>query len=262
MNHIKYILINLVPIAIVMAIIFIASSQTSDQQDISPVLDTVTDENWVRVTAASILQLVNTGAETILMFMFTYPYAIIIMGAVLVLLALVTFFRVRKSRQSAAKKTLKTFVYLTLIIISIGAVFLAINSSTVIELARANFSLDQLRTLLQQVQFTYSGQEVSLATHGVDGLLEFVLRKSAHFTLFALLGFFVFLASIKLNGRYFRSFIIAMSIVIAYAALDEYRQTFIPSRSGMVADVILDAAGGLFGTGMAWLKTSISRRFS
>ncbi|MCR6112533.1 VanZ family protein [Bacillus sp. A301a_S52] len=262
MNHIKFILINLVPIAVVMAIIFLASSQTSDQQDISPVLNTVTDENWLRVTAASTLQLVNTGAETILMFMFTYPYITVIMSSIFALLVLVTFFRLRKSRHSTAKKTAKTFVYLTLGTISIGTVFLAINSSTVIELVRANFSLDQLRGLLQQVQFTYSGQEVSLATHGVDGLLEFVLRKSAHFILFALLGFFVFLASIKLNGRSFRSFIIAMSIVIVYAALDEYRQTFIPSRSGMVADVILDTVGGLFGTGMAWLKTSISRRFS
>ncbi|UTR16451.1 VanZ family protein [Salipaludibacillus sp. LMS25] len=262
MKHIKFIIMNLVPIAIVMAIIFMASSQTSDQQDISPVLDTVTDENWLRVTAASILQLISTGAEKLLGLIFTYPFATLITGGVIALFILMTFFRLMKSREPTAKRTAKTFAYISLIIISMATVLLAINSATVIEIVRANFSLDQLRLLLQQVQFTYAGQEVSLATHGVDGLLEFVLRKSAHFTLFALLGFFVFLACHKISGRAILSFVIAMVVVIAYAALDEYRQTFIPSRSGMVTDVILDTVGGLFGTGMAWLKKLISRRFS
>jgi VanZ family protein len=65
--------------------------------------------------------------------------------------------------------------------------------------------------------------------------------------LFGLLGFFVYLALFKLSRNVLLSFCFTMLFVTGYAALDEYRQTFIDSRSGLVEDVVLDTAGGLFG---------------
>jgi VanZ family protein len=38
---------------------------------------------------------------------------------------------------------------------------------------------------------------------------------------------------------------VAIGIVAGYAALDEFHQSFVPGRGPAVADVLLDAAGGV-----------------
>jgi hypothetical protein len=44
-----------------------------------------------------------------------------------------------------------------------------------------------------------------------------------------------------------RSFLLAFSIVLAYGALDEIHQSFVPGRDPSGTDLLLDAAGGLLG---------------
>jgi len=39
--------------------------------------------------------------------------------------------------------------------------------------------------------------------------------------------------------------VVAVGIVAAYAALDEFHQSFVPGRGAAVADVLLDTAGGV-----------------
>ncbi|PYZ91730.1 hypothetical protein CR194_19100 [Salipaludibacillus keqinensis] len=259
MKFIKFFVINLLPIVIVMSTIFIASSQSSDQQDISPVLDRVSDESSLRGIAASVKERIDGVADRVIALAINHPSIVLVSFTVMAILIAVLFFRLVHSPDSTVKKVLKSIIYSGIMFMFMATAVFAVKSDSVIEVIRNQLSLDQIRTLLTRIDFTYAGSTVNLQSHGVDGLMEFFLRKGAHFFLFALLGFFVFLALFKLTRRSLSSFIIAMIVVIAYAALDEYRQTFIPSRSGLIEDVILDTAGGLFGATMGWLKKLISR---
>jgi len=242
-----------------MATIFIASSQTSDQQDISPILDRVSDENSLRGFIGSIIERVNLVADRGISVLANYPIIALVSIVALAAIVAIVFFRLFKSSKSTPKKVVKTVVYTSMIVFFFATVLFLFKTNTVIEIVRNQASMDQIRGLLQGIDFTYAGSTVNLQTHGVEGLMNFFLRKSAHFFLFALLGFFVFLAMFKLSNKSLASFIVAIVIVIAYAALDEYRQTFIPSRSGLIEDVILDTAGGIFGVSMGWLKKLVSK---
>ncbi len=78
-------------------------------------------------------------------------------------------------------------------------------------------------------------------------MVHMTVRKLAHFTEYAILGF--------LAARAFRTsprpairdrwFLISATIVVTYALIDEYHQTFVPSRTGSIYDSLIDMAGGL-----------------
>lgn len=78
-------------------------------------------------------------------------------------------------------------------------------------------------------------------------MVHFITRKLAHFTEYAILGF--------LAARAFRTssrpaiqsrwFLISLTLVVTYALLDEYHQSFVPTRTGSVFDSLIDIAGGL-----------------
>lgn len=78
-------------------------------------------------------------------------------------------------------------------------------------------------------------------------MIHMIVRKLAHFAEYAILGF--------LAARAFRTsprppvrdrwFLISATIVVTYALMDEYHQTFVPSRTGSIYDSLIDIAGGL-----------------
>jgi VanZ family protein len=78
-------------------------------------------------------------------------------------------------------------------------------------------------------------------------VIHFITRKIAHFTEYAILGF--------LAARAFRTsprpsikqrwFLICAALVVAYALLDEYHQSFVPSRTASILDSMIEMAGGL-----------------
>ena len=78
-------------------------------------------------------------------------------------------------------------------------------------------------------------------------VVNVITRKIAHFTEYAILGF--------LAARAFRTsphpaikqrwFWICVALVVVYALLDEYHQSFVPSRTASIYDSLIDMAGGL-----------------
>jgi VanZ family protein len=44
-----------------------------------------------------------------------------------------------------------------------------------------------------------------------------------------------------------RWFLVALLLIAVYALLDEYHQSFVPSRTGTIYDSLIDTAGGLTG---------------
>ena len=79
------------------------------------------------------------------------------------------------------------------------------------------------------------------------GVVHFITRKIAHFTEYAILG--------VLAARAFRTssrpairhhwFLISAALIVLYALVDEYHQSFVPTRTASVFDSLIDMAGGL-----------------
>ena len=85
-----------------------------------------------------------------------------------------------------------------------------------------------------------------------------ITRKIAHITEYAILGF--------LAARAFRTsphptlkrrwFWICLALVVVYALLDEYHQSFVPSRTSSIVDSMIDTAGGLTALIIVWKRTA------
>lgn len=78
--------------------------------------------------------------------------------------------------------------------------------------------------------------------------IEHPVRKVAHFVEFALLGFFIFGSIIDEEKSKMAKFIfISWLVGTIYAVSDEIHQLFVPGRSGMFTDVLIDSGGVLVG---------------
>jgi len=95
---------------------------------------------------------------------------------------------------------------------------------------------------------------VSVASLGVEGFIEYFLRKGAHVTVFLLLFLFLFIAFRKATNQSFRSSVVwSLFITVLYASFDEIHQGSTPNRTPYVGDVILDTIGALIGVALVYL---------
>lgn len=74
-------------------------------------------------------------------------------------------------------------------------------------------------------------------------LLSYIVRKSAHFCEFALLGAISYITLKNLGIYRIAQFYFSISYCLLIASCDEYIQTFRDGRSGQVSDVLLDLSG-------------------
>jgi VanZ family protein len=77
--------------------------------------------------------------------------------------------------------------------------------------------------------------------------IHLALRKLGHFTEYAVLAFlarraFITSSRVLLRHRWFQ---LGLLLVVTYALLDEFHQSFVPSRTASVYDSAIDIAGGL-----------------
>ena len=91
---------------------------------------------------------------------------------------------------------------------------------------------------------------LSSRTSGLDAsVLTFIVRKTAHFTEYAILGilfyFFYRQALPQKNGL--QLFVLAILSSFLYACTDEIHQLFVPGRSGQFTDVLVDTLGAFCG---------------
>ena len=84
--------------------------------------------------------------------------------------------------------------------------------------------------------------------------LQFLARKSAHFSIYMILGVLSFLAVISYEKLLFvLRLTVSGSVCLLYAASDEIHQLFIPGRSGEVRDVMIDFSGAALGIALSML---------
>jgi VanZ family protein len=77
--------------------------------------------------------------------------------------------------------------------------------------------------------------------------IHFLIRKASHFTEYAILALlarraFVTSPTAFVHRRWFE---LGLLLVTCYALLDEFHQSFVPSRTASIYDSAIDVAGGL-----------------
>ena len=78
-------------------------------------------------------------------------------------------------------------------------------------------------------------------------VLHTLIRKSAHFFVYLILGVLILHAFLESRVTLLRASVYAWLLATVYAATDEYHQTFIPGRVGDVMDVVIDSLGAITG---------------
>ena len=83
-----------------------------------------------------------------------------------------------------------------------------------------------------------------------------IIRKSIHFVEYAVLTFLMFRAFRGENPKKWdiRWAVYSGVITIGYGFLDEFLQTFVPTRNGSIIDSVINSAGAFFALGMIGLK--------
>lgn len=88
-------------------------------------------------------------------------------------------------------------------------------------------------------------------------LLHAAVRKLGHLCEYAILGGLAFRAARGDRGGFAIPWAVtAVAIALVVAGIDEWHQTFVPSRTGSPADVALDAAGASLAQMIVRVRTS------
>lgn len=94
-----------------------------------------------------------------------------------------------------------------------------------------------------------SGLDTQRDTDTVDDVLSVIVRKTAHFSVYTLLGLCAFGGFWFLKKKQLR-FLAAWGAATVYAVSDEIHQHFVPGRSCEVRDMCIDSAGAALGAGI------------
>lgn len=110
------------------------------------------------------------------------------------------------------------------------------------------FSAEHTGSVLQKIIHVLFGP----ISHHRFEQIHFLIRKAAHFCSYGLLGAFAFFswrATLPAPGcrRWMlRWALLGMLTAFAAGSLDEFHQSFVPSRTSNFHDVLLDTAGAVF----------------
>lgn len=111
-----------------------------------------------------------------------------------------------------------------------------------------------IRPLLEFL-FPAASEETLQLYHGV-------IRKLAHFTEYGILAILALRAFSNIAARFVRDHFFAFSLllVLIVAAIDEYQQSFQPTRTSSPYDVLIDVAGGAAVILLVWTVSALRHR--
>ena len=93
---------------------------------------------------------------------------------------------------------------------------------------------------------SFLSSELSEETaHTIAVSIDFFVRKLAHFTIYAVLGFLV--RNLLIYAHTNRKIIFSVIVCAIYSITDEVHQIFVPGRAGRVYDVAIDTFGATTG---------------
>jgi VanZ family protein len=91
--------------------------------------------------------------------------------------------------------------------------------------------------------------DISFATLAA---IQLFMRKMGHLTEYAILAALLWRALRDSALKFWEPAAIALFIAGSYAALDEFHQSFVPSRTAALGDVLIDCCGALAAMAICW----------
>ena len=138
---------------------------------------------------------------------------------------------------------MKKSIFFVIVSLLIVAIFsnMSYEQQTIVPTLRDLLKDKPLESWLSQFEFHYWGRTITVETRGYFYVVEFLIRKATHFFGYGILAVIFYYFYRKLSWRL--PTLLAFVSIVTIASLDEFRQSMIPGRSGLVDDVILDACG-------------------
>lgn len=130
------------------------------------------------------------------------------------------------------------------LIIVIYASNMTYQQQTIVPELRTLLKDKPLENALSTLEIPYWGTIISIESRGYFYFVEFLIRKATHFIGYGMLAVIFYFLFLKLKWRV--PSVLAFGTIFIIACLDEYRQSFIPGRTGIFDDVLIDATGALF----------------
>lgn len=133
---------------------------------------------------------------------------------------------------------------LVLLFISSSMTFHQQNAAPLLERILAN---KPAYNLVAQIHWHYAGSSVSVASEGYFGVIQFLIRKLAHFGSYFVLGLSLYMGTRRHIPAWWLLVVMVPLTCAGCAALDEFHQMLTGDRSPLFQDVILDTTGAVCG---------------
>lgn len=145
---------------------------------------------------------------------------------------------------------MRKYLYWLLPFIWMGVIFYASSQpyekQNIQPLLSNTIDLSFLKPFVGWISFTYNTSTVSVENLGVEGFVEFFIRKGAHVFVFFVLLHLFYVALHQTTRKTFRwQLSVAFVLTFFYAGLDEFHQGFTENRTSYIGDVFLDGFGAL-----------------
>lgn len=154
---------------------------------------------------------------------------------------------------------LKFFRIITIILLIAWMVLIFALSAETAEISSGTSG----RLITAVVRIFYSGfDELSAAEQAeIIGGFQFIVRKTAHFTLYFILGALSFLSVVTYTKiRLTLRAGISALISLLYSISDEIHQLFVSGRSGELRDVLIDFCGAALAIILLWAVVKFNKR--
>lgn len=139
----------------------------------------------------------------------------------------------------------KVFIFLT--ILMMGTIFFFSSEDSKASNERSDKIISVVDSVSDSVDTTQTETSNIEVSHKDNyKMLNFTIRKGAHFIVYMLLGIFFFMSIYSLGVSKGKAFLIMIIFCFLYACSDEYHQSF-TGRTSSFSDVLLDTMGALVG---------------
>ncbi|WP_431029606.1 VanZ family protein [Lysinibacillus sp. LZ02] len=157
---------------------------------------------------------------------------------------------------------MKKYIFLVVLALTIVGIMsnMTYEQQTIVPELREILADEPFKEQLSHIEITYWNRPISVETRGYVYFIEFLIRKATHFAGYGIIAVLFFLLYRKLNWRFPTLF--AILSIFFIASIDEIRQTFLPGRTGLFDDVMIDTVGAIVFVSLAKIILIITKRVS
>lgn len=156
------------------------------------------------------------------------------------------------------KITIQRLIWLVLIIINCFAIFQFSNQNSQISGNTSGRVVDWIAEWIPSIQSLDKEEKERVK----EEIMQPIVRKLAHFSIYALLGFLIMGLASTYQGTFYQKVLCSVLLACLYAMSDEFHQLFISGRSGQITDVLIDTAGALVGAVICMLFIKCYRKIT